>query len=189
MFCHVTWGGIQFKGTDVLLVQGMAHYEIVKVGNHYSKTQYTHLYPSSELLKEIYAATEELSRKEIIKLRHHMTRRIWINDGVFECINWQNLQSETQPHWQKLLPPEMCFDCLKEGNKYIPLQLKTHKIGVCRCCGRENINLHRTRLGWPCDLRHKGFGFTCIMEGINYKMNAERYKRQFDMSIYADYNG
>lgn len=189
MFSPVRWEGVSILGTDVLLINGAAHWgQVVKVGNRYRKTEYTHLFPTPELLRHIVEVTEPLTRKEIIRLRHHFTRRIWMLDGVFECIDWQKLRHEPEPSKPKLLPPEMCYRCLLEGNKYIPKQLKSSGFGICRCCFTMK-NLYPTRLGWPCDLRHKGFGFTVISRGINYTNNIKYYNANFDMSIYADYKG
>jgi len=190
LFTQAKWGGILFKWPEVLLVDGHSHYgQIVKVGDQYRKTEYTHVRVDADLKKEIYEATEPLTLREIRKLRHHFTRRIWIRDGVFECINWQVLNKQPEPKHPKLLPPDICYDCMLEGDKYIPKQLKSNKIGLCRCCGETNIKLYPIRLGWPLDLRHKGFGFTVIGSGINWELNKERYKREFDMSIYSDYKG
>jgi len=189
MFSPVRWEGVSILGTDVLLINGASHWgQIVKVGNQYRKTEYTHLFPTPDLLRHIVEITEPLTRKEIIKLRHHFTRRIWMLDGVFECINWQVLNKEPIPEKPKLLPPEMCYRCLLEGNKYIPKQLKSTGFGMCRCCTTMK-NLYRTRLGWPCDLRDKGFGFTVISEGENYQLNKKYYAANFNMSIYHDYKG
>lgn len=189
-FHEEKWGGVVFKSTDVLLINGSAHYgQIIKVGDNYSKTEYTHVYPNTDLLKHIYEVTIPIPRKQLIKLRHHFTRRIWMLDGVFECINWQELNKEPLPPKCKLLPPEMCYSCLLEGNKYIPKQLGKGKWGTCRCCGNLKTKLFRTRLGWPCDLRHKGFGFTIIGEGVNYINNIQYYNSHFDMSIFKDYTG
>ncbi len=188
---NVVFGGITFKWTDVLLVDGNSHPgQIVKVGNPISPTKYmTHYVDFRKELPNIYEITEPISIQEIRSLRHHMTRRIWMLDGVFECINWQELNKEPQPTKSKLLPAVICYDCMAEGNKYIPKQLKTHSVGLCRCCGNDNAKLHLTRLGWPIDLRHKGFGFTVIGTGRNYTMNKEYYKIHHDMSIYSDYQG
>lgn len=189
LFDKVEWGGVTFKGTDILLINGSSHYgQIVKVGNQYAKTEYTHVYPDHILMAVIWEATEPIPRKELIKLRHHFTRRIWMLDGVFECINWQILNKEPQPGKPKLLPPEMCYRCLLEGNKYIPKQLKSSGFGICRCCCTMK-NLYETRIGWPCDLRHRGFGFTVIGSGRNYTNNIGYYNANFDMSIYSDYTG
>lgn len=188
-FNEKVWGNVTFKGTDIILVGGMSHDWIVKVGNQYTKTEYTHVYPNSDLFKEILAATNELSLKEIRKLRHHMTPRIWMCDGVFECIEWKILNKEPEPKKSKLLPPEICYACMLEGNIYIPKQLKIDGKGKCRCCGNDNINLHLTRRGWPVDLRHKGFGFTVIATGRNWAINKDYYRLHFDMSIYCDYDG
>ncbi len=155
----VEWGGVTFKGIDVLLISGMAHYaQIVKVGSRFSKTEYTHVCPDTPLMK------------------------------VFECINWPELQKEERPVKEKLLPPEICYRCLLEGNKYIPRQLKNSGFGICRCCNTMK-NLVPTRLGWPCDLRHKGFGFTVISRGNNFTINKKYYESHFDMSIYNDFVG
>jgi hypothetical protein len=171
------------------LVNGSAHWgQLVKVGSRFSKTEYTHVYPNGPLLKHILDVTELVPRKELIKLRHHFTRRIWILDGVFECINWPDLQYEKEPKTPKLLPPEMCYRCLLEGNKYIPKQLSSTGFGICRCCDTMK-NLYETRVGWPCDLRHKGFGFTVICQGRNFTQNKQYYEKNFDMSIYTDYTG
>lgn len=188
-FAKVEWGGVTFKGTDILLINGLSHYgQIVKIGNRYAKTEYTHVYPDPVLVGVIWEATEPISRKEFINLRHHFTRRIWMNDGVFECINWKELREEQQPPKPKLLPTEICYHCLYEGNKYIPKQLKNSGFGICRCCCTMK-NLYSTRLGWPLDLRHKGFGFTIIGSGINFTNNKEYYETHFDMSIYDGYIG
>lgn len=188
-FAKVEWGGVTFNGTDILLINGLSHYgQIVKVGSRFTKTEYTHVYPDHVLVGVIWEATEPISRREIIKLRHHLTRRIWVNDGVFECINWPELRKEERPLKEKLLPPEMCYRCLLEGNKYIPKQLKSSSFGICRCCCTMK-NLVPTRLGWPCDLRHKGFGWTIIGQDRNFTNNIGYYKLHFDMSIYNDYNG
>lgn len=190
LFDKVEWKGVVFKGTDVMLVNGSAHYgQIVKVGNQYSKTEYTHLYPDNSLMSTIYEATIPLSRREIIRLRHHFTQRIWMLDGVFECIDWQVLNKEPEPKKGKLLPPFMCYNCMLEGNKYIPKQIKIDGNGQCRCCGNKQTNFHATCRGWPIDLRHKGFVFTVISSGRNWEMNKEYYRRNFDMSIYSDYTG
>lgn len=189
-FDEYNWGGTIFNGTDVILVNSSAHYgQLVKVGNRFSKTEYTHVYPNPQMINEIYTVTEELTVFEIRKLRHHFTKRIWMMDGVFECIRWQTLNKEPQLKKAKLLPPVMCYNCMHEGNKFIPNQLKRYGMGLCRCCGNESAMLHHTRLGWPIDLRHKGFGFTMIGTGINWEINTEYYKRHFDMSIYKDYTG
>lgn len=189
VFATVEWGGVTFKGIDILLVNGFAHYgQIVKVGNQYRKTEYTHVYPDRDLMRHIMEVTEPVSRKELIRLRHHFTRRIWMLDGVFECINWQVLNKEAEPHKPKLLPPEICYGCMLEGNKYIPKQLKSAGLGMCRSCFTVK-QLYPTRVGWPIDLRHKGFGFTIIGRGINYTNNIKYYASNFDMSIYANYKG
>jgi hypothetical protein len=189
-FYEVNWGGVIFKGTDIILIGSSAHYgQLVKVGNQYTKTEYTHVYPDSNLTARIYEATEPLPLRTIRELRHHFTRRIWMLDGVFECIEWQILNKGPQPKKPKLLPPVMCYVCMSEGNKFIPKQLSKYGMGLCRCCRNESVTLHYTRLGWPIDLRHKGFGFTVITTGQNWEMNTEYYKRHFDMSIYADYKG
>src|SRR5258707_14737163 len=100
----VEWGGVTFKGIDVLLISGMAHYgQIVKVGSRFSKTEYTHVCPDTPLINHIFEVTEPISRRQLIKLRHHFTRRIWMLDGVFECINWPELQKEERPLKGKLL--------------------------------------------------------------------------------------
>lgn len=189
LFSQVTWGGLTFNGTDVILVQGSSHFGLVKIASPYKKTEYSQIFPRKELLEEIYSQTTELSLKEIRRLRHHMTRRIWMLDGVFDCIEWQKLNKEDRPQKPKLLPPTICYDCMYEGNKYIPQQLKTIKTGLCRCCGRDNIKLTSMRFGWPVDLRHKGFGFTVIGTGRNYTNNIAYYKKHHDMDIYADYDG
>lgn len=186
---EVVWGGVTFKGIDVILVQGSAHCGLVKVGNSYTATEYTHVYPSPELLKEIYASTVELSLREIRRLRHHMTNRIWMLDGVFECIEWQKMRNKLEKHGCKLLPAVICQTCLREGNKFVSKSFKTIKKGKCRCCGQEDIPLTETRYGWPLDLRHRGFGFTVIGTGINYTNNVAYYNHHYDMSIYKDYTG
>ncbi|SRR5260221_3350822 len=189
-FAIIEWGGVTFKGTDILLINGLSHYgQIVKMGSRYSKTEYTHVYPDHILVALIWEATEPITRGELIKLRHHFTRRIWMLDGVFECINWSELRNEKAPQRPKLLPQKMCYNCLLEGNKYIPKQLKQDSKGHCRVCGNLHTILYSTVLGWPCDLRHKGFGFTVIGRGCNYINNIGYYNLHFDMSIYSDYKG
>src|SRR6266536_4832721 len=177
-FDEYNWSGAIVKGTDIILISSSSHYgQLVKVGNRYSKTEYTHVYPDGRMLDEIYSVTEELSLREIRKLRHHFTKRIWMLDGVFDCIEWQLLNKEPQPKKNKLLPPVMCYACMLEGNKYIPKPLSRYGMGLCRCCDNESVTLHYTRLGWPIDLRHRGFGFTVITTGQNWEMNKEYYKR------------
>lgn len=190
IFGEVTWGGITFRGTDIILVNSSAHYgQLVKVGTQYTKTEYTHVYYDHKLLNEIYDSCVQLSVAKIRRIRHHMTRRIWMLDGVFECIEWHILRNLPDPKKSKLLPPEVCFWCMKEGNKYVPKQVPTNGPGLCRCCGKERSNLYDIRYGWPLDLRHKGFGFTVIPSGNNFTRNKEYYKNYYDMSIYEDYNG
>src|SRR5260221_12038357 len=76
-FAIIEWGGVTFKGTDILLINGLSHYgQIVKMGSRYSKTEYTHVYPDHILVALIWEATEPITRGELIKLRHHFTRRI-----------------------------------------------------------------------------------------------------------------
>lgn len=178
------------KFPDVLLVNSIAHYGmVVKVADAYSKTEYIHCQLDAERINLINDLTHPLSLQEIRRLRHHLTRRIWMLEGVFDCVNWQVLRKVPLPQKQKLLPAAMCYSCMSEGNKYIPKQLKMCGVGLCRCCGNPSTMLHPTRLAWPVDLRHKGFGFTVIGTGRNYTMNAEYYKHHFDMSIYNDYQG
>lgn len=183
-----------FTAGQIILVNGSSHYgRIVILATPKNKTIYTNIRIDYNLVKQNCI---HLTRNDVLKIRHHLTWRIWINDASricnnvgaqgfsFDVLNEKDIDGGKP----KLLPYLMCYDCLKEGNKYIPHNIKSVQKSLCRCCMQDK-KLHYTQYGYPLNLKSKGFGFTIIGSGENYFNNISYYNRHFDMSIYKDFKG
>lgn len=188
-----------FQGFNVgdIIADCYAHFCLVKVGDAKNKTIYRHdlyLWKYSEWHKfKNTDAVRELTKQEIIKLLPHMTWRIWHSEGAqlntvgqqgfsFDVLNEPKKVGSNKP---RLLPRLMCYDCMKEGNKYMPKKPSTEMVGKCIVCEQEK-QLHYTQYAYPLDLRSKGFGFSIMMDRKNFLNNIYHFKKDYQVEEWWD---
>lgn len=185
-----------FNVGDVIMDCSFCHWCLVKVADAKNKTIYRHdlyKFKDSEWLQVCKSdMVRPLKKCEVIKLLPHMTWRIWHNVGSsvnsvgqqgfsFDVLNEVKIK-DSKP---RLLPEYMCFDCMKEGNKYMPKKPAIEKVGKCIVC--ENIKpLHYTQYAYPLDLRSKGFGFSIMMGRSNFLRNIPYMKKHYKIEEWWD---
>lgn len=168
------------SGDNILI--GSAHFFVVRLGNASQPTIYRrdlhrdlHLWRNRHELRP-------LTYDEVVQILPHITWRIWVSDvvhvvikrhgGSFDEAIRKNLRGEKP----RLLPKMMCYECMKEGNLFLPHRPSARGIGICKVCCKEKP-LHFTQYAWPLDLSKHGFGLT--VGPYNMPANKSYYENNF----------
>lgn len=178
-----------FKSGDSIMTISYCHYCVVKLADAKDKIIYRwdlslHDKWSHKIMEQLRqdGFIRDLTKNELIKLTHHMTWRIWRNIGSrlnntgqqglwFDIINEKKFDDKKP----RLLPPKMCYDCMKEGNRYLPKKPYTVEIGVCHVCEKEK-QLCYTYYATPLNLTKYGFGFNVA---IGMESNRKYYEKKY----------
>lgn len=181
-----------FEMGDTIIIRGSAHYCVVKVGDPRRKTIYrwdlqalNDYRVAQQAIKDdwIRPATE----REVKKLLPHFTWRIFRSDvsnelnGHSANKEWafdKRIESTLNGKKPRLLPAYLCWDCLKEGNPFLPHRIKKHMDGVCHCCGTTKP-LHSIHYAWALDLSKYGFDRQVAMGPFNFQMNIKNLEHDF----------
>lgn len=100
-----------------------------------------------------------LTHQELWKASHHMSWRIWTLDAspllnaAASTLDAMDILSNSAKK-VRLIPPAICFDCMKKGNPFIVKkpQIIT-KVGKCFVCGRLYTELRATAYASPLNFR------------------------------------
>lgn len=104
-----------------------------------------------------------LTHSELWKASHHMSWRIWTMDAspllnsTASTLDALDILS-TSARKVRLIPPAICFTCMKKGNPFIVKEPQIiDKWGTCHVCGSRDT-LRATAYASPLNFRMKHFG-------------------------------